>query len=198
MIVSTSGSPRWDRRSTTCWWRSPSSTSSTSAPASSTTPSSRSPLMWLILNYPLWKSAVDQIHRCSKCTAWPMSTFSPTSGILWRYGLTSCCCKLKFVYVLLLIKVTYDLADFPAVFFYISHWYLSWNNWQTPVTRVIWVGQSTTYDLHSFRTSWCHGQPTWQWVLRWSDTWLSVGCFKIIGKIPFSSSFLSFLAPQVL
>ena len=91
-----------------------------------------------------------------------------------------------------------DLADFPAVFFHISHWYLSWNNWQTPVTRVIWVGHSTTYDLHSFRTSWCHGQPTWQWVLRWSDTWLSVGCFKIIGKIPFSSSFLSFLAPQVL
>ena len=137
MIVSTSGSPRWDRRSTTCWWRSPSSTSSTSAPASSTTPSSRSRS---ILNYPLWKSAVDQIHRCSKCTAWPMSTFSPTSGILWRYGLTSCFCKLK-----LYISPSVDKSHiWPSRFPYCVLSYLS----------LVFVVKQLTNPSHKSYLSW--------------------------------------------
>ena len=40
--ICVSGNLRWDPRSTTCWWPSPSSTSSTCSPASSTTPLSRS------------------------------------------------------------------------------------------------------------------------------------------------------------
>ena len=36
------------------------------------------------------------------------------------------------------------LADFPAVFFHIPNWYLSWNtNWQILITTVSWVGHST-------------------------------------------------------
>ena len=39
--------------------------------------------------------------------------------------------KNWYLQVFIVFKEPIDLADFPAVFFHISHWYLSWNtNWQ--------------------------------------------------------------------
>ena len=32
------------------------------------------------------------------------------------------------------------LADFTALFYHISHCYLSWNTWQIQITRVSWIG----------------------------------------------------------
>ena len=42
-------------------------------------------------------------------------------------------------------KVVFNLFPqaAPTIFFHISHWYLSWNNWQIQFIRVSWVGQST-------------------------------------------------------
>ena len=63
------------------------------------------------------------------------------------------------------------LADFPAVFFHISHWYLPWNthNWQIQVTRVSWVGQSTKLPPHLLQTKKAR-VSAWSWSRPWKAT----------------------------
>ena len=67
---------------------------------------------------------------------WIGSNFSPQPS------------KLQ-LHILIFNRCFTQLADFPAVFVHISHWYLSWN-WQIQVTRVSRVGQSTNNQFNGW------------------------------------------------